>query len=260
MISTLTSYKALTRDTDHSIKGIAAQRSVERETSYYLSTIRSIKSIDDFMGDRRIYSFTLRSFGLDGMIGSKALIRKVLEGGIDNRDSLANTLADSRFKELVESFNFVRYGATTTTFGRTQQGTVDRFLRQALEERAGDINEGVRLALYFERKAPAINNLYGLLADRALYKVVETALALPSTLPASGIEKQAAIIGKKLDINSLRDPKKVKELIERFASLWDLSQQGPQSTAASILQRVTPTVSIASETLATIQGIRPYRR
>jgi len=45
------------------------------------------------------------------------------------------------------------FWVTTTIFDRTRQGTVDAYVRQTLEEDAGARNEGVRLALYFNRKA-----------------------------------------------------------------------------------------------------------
>ena len=92
------------------------------------------------------------------MTYAKAFMRKVLTEGIDKRDSFANRLADTRYREFVETFNFARYGDDhDRSSTRTRQGTVDRYVRQTLEEDAGAQNEGVRLALYFERKAPSID-------------------------------------------------------------------------------------------------------
>ncbi len=66
-----------------------------------------------------------------------------------------------------------------TSLERAQQGVADKYVRQVLEEEAGQQNEGVRLALYFQRKAPGLSNAYQILADRALSTVVRTALGLP---------------------------------------------------------------------------------
>jgi hypothetical protein len=49
----------------------------------------------------------------------------------------------------------------------------------------------VRLALYFERTAPELDSVYGILADTALYEVVRTALGIPAEIAASDIDKQA---------------------------------------------------------------------
>jgi len=265
MISTLQSYTAITRDIDGALARVASDRATKRETAYYLSQIGQIKTLDDFMSNRRVYSFAMRAFGLEEMIPSRALIKKVLEGGIDDRRSLANTMSDPRFRELAETFNFKRYEAATTSFGRAQQGTVDRFMRTALEQNAGSQNEAVRLALYFERKAPDVTSIYGLMADRALYKVVETALGLPAGLPGAGIEKQAKIIGDRLDLATLKDPKGLAKFIARFATLWDIGQSatGPASLSSSGIVGVDAGAGgpggISSATLASIQALRLKR-
>ena len=127
----------------------------------------------------------MKAFGLEDMTYAKAFMRKVLDEGIDKRDSFANSLTDQRYREFVETFNFARYETTTTIFDRTRQGTVDRYVRQTLEEDAGAQNEGVRLALYFERKASRASvSAYSILADPALLKVVQTALGIPASASA----------------------------------------------------------------------------
>ena len=114
-----------------------------------------MKSIDDFLADDRLFTYAMKAFGLGDMAYAKAFMRKVLEGGIDANESFANSLADKRYRDFAETFNFARYGEATTVFTRAGQGTVDNYVRQALEENAGAQNEGVRLALYFQRKADA---------------------------------------------------------------------------------------------------------
>ena len=71
---------------------------------------------------------------------------------------MANTLTDPRYLEFASTYDFDRYGSIATTFTKARQGTVDKYLRQTLEENEGAKNEGVRLALYFERKAPRYRN------------------------------------------------------------------------------------------------------
>jgi hypothetical protein len=175
---------------------------------------------------------------------------------VDDPNSFANRLADTRYKDMVATFNFVRQGELTTVFERTRQGTVDRYMRQTLEEDAGGTNEGVRLALYFERKASGVTSPYGLLADPALLKVVQTALALPASMSLQSIEKQAATLEKRLDIEDLKDPAKVKSLLTRFTALWEL--QYPTSTAAapSILIGQPTAAGVNQGLLAALQNLK----
>jgi len=222
----------ITSDLDRSLKQTAARPDVKRETDYYLSRIGNIKSLDDFLKDDRVYTYAMRAYGLEDMTYAKAFMRKVLTEGIDRNDSFANRLADGRYREFVQVFNFARYGGTATAFSRTQQGTADRYVRQSLELQAGATNEGLRLALYFQRKAPSATNAFSLLADRALLKVTQVALGIPAATGTLDIEKQAALITKKLDVAGLKEPEKLDRLLQRFTALWDIENPPTNSTAA----------------------------
>jgi len=176
VLTTTASYRLLASDMTRSLERTAATPTVERDSVRYLDRIGTIKSIEDFLADDRVFSYAMKAFGLGDMVYAKAFMRKALEGGIDDKESFANSLADKRYRDFVETFNFARYGETATVFTRTQQGTVDKYVQQTLEESAGAQNQGVRLALYFQRKAASIDDVYDILADPALLKVVQTAL------------------------------------------------------------------------------------
>ena len=175
------------------------------------------------MKDERVWRYAVQAFGMQELDYASAFIRKLLSDGIDRPDSLANRLTDPRFRAFVQTFDFSRYGAATTSFTRAGQGTVDRYLRQSLETQVGRDNEGVRLALYFQRKAPEISTPYALMADRALWKVTQVALGLPPSVGA-GVDRQAELIGNKLDIADLKRPDKLAAFLTRFAAKWDIAQ------------------------------------
>ncbi len=71
MIGTLTAFRLIANDPEKSLKTIASNRVVQRETAYYESKISSVKSIDDFMSDRRLYSYALRAFGMGDLAQSR---------------------------------------------------------------------------------------------------------------------------------------------------------------------------------------------
>jgi len=205
-----------------SLQTTAKQPQVARESEYYLAKISKIKNIEDFIADRRVFSYAMKAYNLDDMIDAKAYMRKVLKEGVDESDSFANSLTDPRFKEFATAFNFARYGEATTVFERTRQGTVDRFVRNTLELQVSGSNEGAGMALYFQRKAPEITSPYKILADRTLLKVVQTALGLDSSTSYMSVDRQAQLIESKLKIADLSDPAKLEKFIIRFSSMWDL--------------------------------------
>jgi len=232
VLSAVVIYKLHAQDLGRALDRVASQRDVSRETAYYSAKIENVRSIENFLADDRLFAFALKAFGLEEMRYAKAFFRKLLTEGIDSPKAFANKLLDQRYREFAETFNFERYGSATTTFTRARQGVVDRYIRQSLEENLGSQNEGARLALYFQRKAPTITNAYSILADQALLAVVQTALGLPPTISALDIDRQAALIERRLRIDDLKDPVKLQRFIERFLVLWDVNNPPEQVNTA----------------------------
>jgi hypothetical protein len=258
LINTYLGYQTIARDLAKSIDRIEKQPIVQRETEYYRENIEKMKNIKQFVADDRLFRYAMKAHGLEDMAYAKAFIVKVLEEGIDNRDSFANTLTDKRYRDFAETFNFFRYGEATTVFDRTRQGTIDRYMRQTLEEDAGSQNEGVRLALYFERNAGKIDSAYSILADPAMAQVVRTALGLPQSLAAADIDRQAALIESRIDIEDFKDPAKIGEFLKRFTALWEVANPtfNPQASAGLLFG--SPVESgMTTDLLLTLQRIRP---
>jgi len=256
VLTTLDSYRMITRDLTRSLSTTAAKPQVALEAKHYLANIETVKSIDEFLANDRVFAFAMKAHGLDDMTYAKAFMRKVLTEGIDEPDSFANGLVDPRYKKFAETFNFARFGDATTIFEGTRQGTVDNYVRQTLEEDAGQGNEGVRLALYFARKTGDLASPYSILADAALLKVTQTALGIPAEASSMTIEKQAAMIAERLDIEDLKDSEKLERFLGRFASMWEL--QNPTSTAASpaVLFAQPVETGIGGDLLASLQNLR----
>ena len=219
----LTTYRLFAANSERTLERISQSPLVARETEYYKENIGNIESIDDFVDDRRLLNYALKAYGLEEMSYAKALIKKALEGGVDDDRSFANLLADPRYKEFVTDFNFERYGAATTSFDRVQQGVVDRYYQQEMEQEAGNDNVGARLAIYFERKAEGITSELEILGDRAILQVVQTALGLPQQMSFSSLDRQQEMIKDRLDVEDLSDPEFVKDLTKRFLALWDIN-------------------------------------
>lgn len=256
MLSTVASYKLLTQNIDKSLERVRAAPEVQRESDYYMATISKIKTIEDFLANDRVFAYAMKAFGLKDMIYAKAFVKKVLTDGIDSANSFTNQLTDPRFKELATAFNFKSLGTTTTIFERTQKGVVDKYLQVQLEEQAGSSNEGVRLALYFRRKASEITTAYSILGDPALYKVAQVALGLTPSSNANNLDMQAEIIKNKIDLENLDDPAVLNKFLTRFTTLWEVKNGTAAATAPAltIFQGVQSLTSM--ETLTKIQSLR----
>ena len=230
---------------------------VKGETTYYLANITKVKSIDDLMSNNRLYTYALASFGLDSATEDKDLIKQVLQGGVRDPDSVANKMTDKTYAALASTFNFEAYGENATTINPAQQPTVDKYMRQTLEENAGQTNQGVRLALYFDRKAPTITSWYDVLADTALASVVRTALGLPDSFASANIDKQAQLFEQKLDISDFSDPEKLGKFLTRFTSMYEINNPTSSAvTSVSVLFAQPITVGISTDLMMAMQKLR----
>jgi hypothetical protein len=227
------------------------------ETSYYLAKVADIRSIDDLMADKRLLNFALSAYGIDPAFENAATVRVMLEGGVSDPDSPANKLTDKRYSAFVTAFNFMEHGEAAATYNRAQQPSIDKYLRQTLEENAGEQNEGVRLALYFERKGPALTNFYEILADPALAKVIRTALALPESFASADIDRQVKLFEEKLDIEDFTDPERLGKFLNRFTSLWEVNNpSSPAKAQLSVLFSQPVEFGISTDALFAIQSMK----
>jgi Protein of unknown function (DUF1217) len=249
----------VSKDLDRSLKNTAAEPEVARDTKYYKDHIGKVKTITDFFADQRLYAYAMKAAGLSDMSYAKAFMRKVVTEGVDKSNSFANTLSDPRYRKFAAAFNFSRYGETATSQKAAQQGTIDNYVRQTLEENVGNQSEGARLALYFQRVAPSVTSIFGLLGDKALLKVVHTALQIPELTSLMNIDKQADMIGKRLKLDDLKDPKKLASFLTRFTTLWELDNSTSTSSASTNTALIfvqSGSLGISSGVLSAIQSLK----
>jgi hypothetical protein len=256
MLTTSTSYRLIARDLDRSLAQKSAEKPVALETDYYRKTIGTITSVDDFIKDTRLFNYAMKAFGLEDMANAKAFMRKVMNEGVTDPKSFANRLSDDRFVDFARTFSFGETGADTTQTVDAQQGVIDRYVRQSLETDAGADDEGVRLALYFQREAPTVTSPYGLLSDAALWKVVKTVFGFPDEMANADIEKQAQAVSARLDISDLKDPAKLDKLIQRFTAVWDATESTAQDPVLALFSTTSPEASVDLDLIMTLKSLK----
>jgi hypothetical protein len=105
-LSTYTSYLVVNRDMKSSLERVANQGTVAADTKYYEENIGKVNSIDEFLGDYRLYSYAMKSYGLGDMTYAKAYMRKVLESDVTDATSFAARLTDKRYADFAAAFSF----------------------------------------------------------------------------------------------------------------------------------------------------------
>ncbi|MGE5389159.1 MAG: DUF1217 domain-containing protein [Hyphomicrobiales bacterium] len=210
-------------------RGIAARKpQVASDTKYFQANIGKATSIDALMKDRRLLNYALKAFGLGDMTYAVGMMRKVLEQGVDSSRDLANTLNNANILAFAKAFDYAG-GAAQVGSADFAKTVTDRYVEQAMQGDQGNQNPGVQLALYFRQRAPQLTSIYGVLADKSLLKVVQTALDIPAASSRQPVDTQARLLKARVNIADFKDAKKLDAFIARFAAMYDTQNPGAGS-------------------------------
>jgi hypothetical protein len=224
----------------------AASTAAKTDIQYFSDNIGKVKSASDFLADKKLVSFVLTAQGLDPKTIDTDLLKKAFSLDVDDPKNVLNdpknTDVSAKLKEIVTSFSFDSKGnlARETTAGGAQDNGQLRqmnanYLQQTLETQEGQANDGVRLALYFKRKAEDVGSIFDIMGDKALFQVITTTFNLPTSISAMDVDQQATMLKKFINVQDLQDPAKVDKLVKRFAAMYDLQNASSSSSALAIL-------------------------
>jgi hypothetical protein len=231
MTSTTSAYLAVSQNLSRYQAMTAAEPAVKNATAYYEANIGSVTSVQDLVDNYRLLSYALDAYGLGDQINAKGLITQVLEGGVSNPKSLANTLANPQWKAFAAAFDFVDSGAASPSSASSIQTTTSDYVEQQLESDEGAQDVGVQLALYFQRVAPTVTSEEGILADPNLLEVAATIMGIS---PSAASDLQPQTLSELMPLSDLQDPTKLQQLTERFTAMYDYTY-GPDSGATTSL-------------------------
>ncbi|MBP2560209.1 hypothetical protein J2857_002978 [Neorhizobium galegae] len=239
----------------------AARAKAQTEAKYYTDAMQRIGSRDELLADRKTLDILLISKGIDPSTVTNDFLKEAFNSDPADPNSFVNKQTDKRFAQIVGTFNFDSKGEIDrSSAGEAQNGgevvaTQDLYVRQMLETQQGEENPGVRLALYFERMSDSITDPYVILGDEALMEFFRVTFSLPQEIGNMDVDQQAKIVEKKLNLEDLADPEKVKKLVQRFTIMYDLENSPVTASPASILSGGGST-GISSDTLWALSQIR----
>lgn len=203
MATALSLYQSAERaDPARSLTKFRSSAAITREVEYFKSQVASIKTPEDLYKNRRMMGFVLSAYGLDTEINFIGRIKAVLNSDLADTKSTANVLKDNRYREIAAALDIRKTGLSTLKLQATIDKVAERFVSAEYEKSLGAQNPAVREARYFAQNVGKVTDVYQILADKVLRKVVLDTLAIPEQVAIQPIETQAEIIKRKLDISS----------------------------------------------------------
>src|SRR3954468_17731713 len=135
MISTSTRYQIVNKDLARTKALIQNEPATKREIEYYQANIKTIKTIDEFIKNDRIFKFAMKAYGLEDMAFAKGLFKKLLQEGVTNPLSMANKMSNPLYKEFAKTFAFKPKGAPATSAASATIEAVQKYVQIALEKK-----------------------------------------------------------------------------------------------------------------------------
>jgi hypothetical protein len=197
-ISGYAGWKFLERTSDTQRAAFAESRPIQTATDRFRDGIGSVTTAEQLVADRDLLRVALGAFGLDDDLNNRFFIRKILEGGTQDRDALANRLSDSRYAKLADAFGFGDVGPPRTRAPGFADEIIDRYESRQFERAVGESDNSMRLALNLE---PALRDIvsanrsgdaqwFALMGNPPVRKVFETALGFPPSFGSIDIDQQ----------------------------------------------------------------------
>ena len=255
----LAGWAVLSRTYELQTRSFNASPAITRDTDYFVEKIGEINTAEELVADRRLLRVALGAYGLEDDINSKAFLQKILEGGVINQESLANKLADDRYKQFAKAFGF-ELGTPNTKLSDFPEKIVDRFRRQQFEVAIGEQDQTMRFALNADRMLEEFAAASGaddtkwfrLMGNAPLRKVMETALGLPESIGKLDIDRQLEDFkdraARQLGGNGFAqfaDKDARDAVVQRYLARAQVAEIATQSTASIAISLLENSVAFA---------------
>ncbi|MEZ5684462.1 MAG: DUF1217 domain-containing protein [Paracoccaceae bacterium] len=241
----------LNRTMEKQQAAFAASADIQRDETYFREKIGDVRSAEELVSDRRLLRVALGAYGLDDDIDNKYFIRKVLEEGSLDSESLANKMSDKRYLEFTIAFGFGDYDTPRTVMSDFADKLLARYEERQFEIAVGEVDDTLRLAMNAEREIPLLaakttsekTKWYSIIGSDPLAAVFQTGLGLPASVGSLDVDQQVAIYQKKTeamfgssDPALFSDKDAVDKLVKNYLLLSQLSAGSSQSSGSVALQ------------------------
>jgi hypothetical protein len=218
-----------------------------RAIDSFLSQVKDIETVDQFVDNYEVYSFVMKAFDLEDQIFGKAMIKAALKSNIEDDEALINRLTDPRIKDLYDAMGFGEDGEgnINTILSSWRNRMVDRYVDRIFVNGQAEQNNTVGAALEFRRRAAEIDGPFDVLKNVDTANFMRKVLGLPDQMVQLDIDRQAAILEEKYDLSKLKDPEEVERLIQKFVIISD-AQDGTNVATNPVVMMMQGATGIGS--------------
>lgn len=199
-------------------KGIAREKKDPVTLSalaQFRTALDKAPTIEAALQDPRILKVLMPALGLAGQEGNPGLVRRALLSDPKDSKGLAAQLG-SKWQAASATLGVHATGLAglrDTALVETLSNAYLKFqYRSGLDEQQAGLSD----ALYFLEAAKTAGDVYDVLGDPVLRRVVTGALGLPTAMAVQPVETQGRAVTARLKIDTLKEAGAVRKLAERY--------------------------------------------
>ena len=147
---------------------------------------------------------------------------------------------DRRFAAAAKTLDLRAKGLDALKDPALQKQLTDGYVEYQYRIGLDDRNAGLSDALYFLKNAASQKDIYGILGNSVMRRVVTGALGLPAGIAVQSVETQARAVTTRLKLADLQDPKKVQQLAQRYVTGGAQAGSGSLHPGSAALSCLTP--------------------
>ena len=199
-------------------KGIAREKKDPVTLSalaQFHTALDKAETIEAALQDPRILKVLMPALGLSGQEGNAGLVRRALLSDPEDDDGLAAQLGGvwQNAAATLGVFDTGLAGLRDSTLLETLSNAYLKYqYRTGLDEQQAGLSD----ALYFLESASTATDVYDVLGNAVMRRVVTGALGLPDAIAIQPVETQGRAVTSRLKMDSLQDDKAVRKLAERY--------------------------------------------
>jgi hypothetical protein len=212
----VTALQAAQKNQAQAIKTTAQQPEVQRAVNAFTAAIGSAKTVKQLLANPAVMRVLLTANGLADQIPYTALAQKTLQSNASDPKSLANKLTDTRWKPVVQTYDFANKGLSVIQDPKVISTLVSAYAEVTWRHSLDAATPGLSNALTFRSEASKITSVDQILGDPLMRKVVTTALGIPLEIAFQPLGAQEKAISTRLDISKFKEPKFIDSFVQRY--------------------------------------------
>jgi hypothetical protein len=200
-------------------KGVAHERKdpvVITALAQFDKALAAAKDVKSALGDPRVLAVLLPGVGLADQMAYPGLAQRALVADPTAKKGIL-TQVDAKWKAAATTLGIFGKGLDALKDPALVQKLKDNYVAYQYQKGLDAQQPGMSDALYFIGNAAAkADNVYNVMGDGILRRVVTGSLELPQELAVQPIQDQAKAITNRLPMDRLKDPQQVYRVAQRY--------------------------------------------